>query len=61
MIRVLPDGPSEKTELMAGDRITHVNGQKITGPSISSEDVLNRLRGAKGTKVELTVLIILAC
>ena len=56
VIRVLPDGPSEKTELIAGDRITHVNGQKITGPSISSEDVLNRLRGAKGTKVELTVL-----
>tara|TARA_B100000902_G_scaffold398680_1_gene466363 strand:- start:2310 stop:3896 length:1587 start_codon:yes stop_codon:yes gene_type:complete len=56
VIRVLPDGPSEKTELRAGDRITHVNGKKITGPTISSEDVLNRLRGAKGTEVELTIL-----
>tara|TARA_B100001029_G_scaffold152956_1_gene136319 strand:+ start:318 stop:1934 length:1617 start_codon:yes stop_codon:yes gene_type:complete len=55
VIRVLPNGPSEKTELMAGDRITHVDGEKITGPTISNEEVLNRLRGKKGSKVQLTV------
>jgi len=56
VVRVLPNGPSEKTELIAGDRITHVNGEEITGPTISNDEVLNRLRGAKGTKVELTIL-----
>ena len=55
VIRVLPNGPSEKTELIAGDRITHVDGEKITGPTISNEEVLNRLRGKKGSKVQLTV------
>jgi len=54
VIKVLPDGPSENTELMAGDRITHVDGDKITGPMLSNEEVLNRLRGMQGTKVQLT-------
>lgn len=56
VVRVLPNGPSSSTELMAGDRITHVDDKKITGPGISNDEVLNRLRGEKSTNVKLTIL-----
>ena len=33
VVRVLPDGPAQSTALLAGDRITHVDGKEITGPA----------------------------
>ena len=56
VVRVLPDGPAQSTPLLAGDRITHVDGKEITGPNIKNELVLNTLRGDKGTNVKLTIL-----
>ena len=56
VVRVLPDGPAQSTALLAGDRITHVDGKEITGPNITNELVLNTLRGDKGTNVKLTIL-----
>lgn len=48
-------GPSERVGILAGDRITEINGEKVTGVGMNTAGVQKRLRGPKGTKV--TVLI----
>jgi carboxyl-terminal processing protease len=48
-------GPSEKVGLHAGDRIITINGEKITNIGLSTNGVYSRLRGAKGTIVNITV------
>ena len=53
VVRVLPDGPAQSTALLAGDRITHVDGKEITGANITNELVLNTLRGDKGQMLSL--------
>ena len=50
------NGPSEKVGIMAGDRIITVNDTSIAGVKMSKEDIMKRLRGKKGTKVELGVV-----
>lgn len=52
----IPGGPSEKLGLRAGDRIVQVDGKNIAGTGIKNTDVMNMLRGEKGTIVEVTVL-----
>ncbi len=52
----IPGGPSEKVGLRAGDRIVQVDGKTIAGTGISTTDVMDMLRGNKGTKVEIKVL-----
>lgn len=48
-------GPSEKAGIIAGDRIITVNDTTIAGVKMSTEDIMNRLRGPKGTKVKLGI------
>jgi carboxyl-terminal processing protease len=56
VIEPLAGGPSEKVGLRAGDRIITINGEKVTGISLSTSGVRSRLMGPKGTKVNLTIL-----
>ena len=53
---IISGGPAEKNGLLAGDRITHINGEPFTGDSITNTRVMNTLRGTKGTEVSVTVL-----
>ena len=48
-------GPSERVGIRAGDKIIAVDGENIAGISIKTEDVYKYLRGAKGTRVDLTI------
>ncbi len=48
-------GPSEKVGVMPGDRIVAVDGKNIAGIGLKNTDVLDMLRGKKGTEVEITV------
>ncbi|HKL31990.1 MAG TPA: S41 family peptidase [Tangfeifania sp.] len=52
----IPGGPSEKVGLRAGDRIIEVDGKNIAGTGLKNTDVMELLRGDKGTEVEITVL-----
>lgn len=52
----IPGGPSEKVGLRAGDRIVEVDGESIAGTGIKNSDVMDLLRGEKGTTVEVKVL-----
>ena len=52
---IIPGGPSEKVGILAGDRIVSVDDTIIVGVRMSSTDVMKRLRGKKGTVVNVKV------
>ena len=56
VIQPVTKGPSEKVGIIAGDRIVSVNDTAIAGVKMSKEEIMKRLRGPKGTKVELGVV-----
>ncbi len=55
IIQTVHGGPSEKVGVLAGDRIIAVNDTAIAGVKMSRTDIMKRLRGPKGTKVDITV------
>ena len=55
IVQPIPDGPSEKVGILAGDRIVTVNDTAIAGVKMSQEAIMKRLRGPKGTKVDLGI------
>ena len=56
VIQPTAKGPSEKAGILAGDRIVSVDGQPIAGVKMDRDSIMNRLRGPKGTKVDLGVV-----
>ena len=56
VIQPVSGGPSEKVGILAGDRIVMVNDTVIAGVKMSTEDVMRRLKGPKGTLVNVKVL-----
>ena len=56
VIQPVTNGPSEKVGIIAGDRIVTVNDTAIAGVKMSKEEIMKRLRGPKGTKVNLGVV-----
>ncbi|MBQ0050013.1 MAG: S41 family peptidase [Bacteroidales bacterium] len=55
IIQPVSKGPSEKVGILAGDRILTVNDTTISGVKMSREDIMQRLRGKKGTTVKLGI------
>jgi carboxyl-terminal processing protease len=55
VINTVAGGPSEKLGIKAGDRIVKIDGKKVTGIKISNSEVMKRLKGKKGTIVEVSV------
>ncbi len=56
VIQPVTNGPSEKAGIMAGDRIVKVNDTIIAGVKMAREEIMRRLRGPKGTKVNLGIV-----
>lgn len=56
VIEALAGGPSEKIGLRAGDKIMYVDNVLISGVKMPTKDVMSRLKGPKGTKVDVKVL-----
>lgn len=56
VIAPLSGGPSETAGILAGDKIIKVNGETIAGTGITNEGVFKRLRGKKGSEVQLSVM-----
>lgn len=56
VISPISGGPSYRVGILSGDRIVKVNGQIIAGTRITNEEVFSKLRGAKGTKVTVSVV-----
>ena len=56
VIQTISSGPSERVGMQAGDRIITVNDTLISGVKMKNRDIMKRLRGPKGTEVDLKVL-----
>ena len=55
IVQVVPGSPSEKVGIMAGDRIIMVNDSLIAGVSMKTTDIMARLRGPKGSIVQVKI------
>ncbi len=53
IIAPLHGSPAEKAGLRAGDKVIKINGQDIS--NISIDEAVKKMRGPKGTKLELTI------
>ena len=56
VIQVISGGPSEKVGLRPGDRIMIVDDTLIAGVKMKTTDVMKKLKGQKGTTVNIKVL-----
>lgn len=56
VIQTVSGGPSERVGVHAGDRILAVNDTSIAGVKMKNSDIMKRLRGPKGTDVNIKVL-----
>jgi len=55
VIAPIPGGPSDKLGILAGDKIVEIEGEDATGSKINNEYVFKKLRGKKGTKVNVGI------
>ena len=55
VIQTIAGGPSERVGLLPGDRIIAVNDTIIAGKKMKTNDIMKRLRGPKGTTVNVSV------
>jgi carboxyl-terminal processing protease len=55
VISPVPGGPSEKLGILAGDKIIKINGEDAYGKKVNNQYVLDRLRGPKGSKVDVAI------
>ena len=56
VISTIASGPSERVGIMAGDRIIEVDDTIVAGVKMKQRDVMKRLRGKKGTRVNVKVV-----
>ncbi len=56
VIQTVSGGPSERVGILAGDRIIAVNDTSIAGVNMKNSQIMKRLRGPKGTEVDVKVL-----
>ncbi|MGV8094807.1 MAG: S41 family peptidase [Mangrovibacterium sp.] len=55
VVTTIPGGPSEKAGLMPGDRIMVIDDKPVAGIGLANKDVMNMLRGEKGSLVRLKI------
>ncbi len=55
VVTPLSGGPSERIGLLSGDKIVKVDTELVAGIGINNRGVLDKLRGAKGSKVLVSV------
>lgn len=55
VLNVIPNGPSAKAGVVAGDRIIEINDSLVAGVKMPQNDIVKRLRGKRGTEVKLSL------
>ena len=55
VIRPTEGGPSERAGIVGGDRILLADGDTIYGSAVTNEDITQKLKGDKNSKVTLTI------
>lgn len=54
VISPIDDSPAQKAGVKAGDYITHINGEQVSGMTLNQ--AIKKMKGKPGTKVKITVL-----
>lgn len=55
VLKVIPDGPSKRAGLRAGDRLLTANKDTIYGKGLNSGDIVGKLKGIENTQVAVKV------
>jgi len=55
ILSTVQGGPSDKLGISGGDRIITINGENVAGTGINNNGVYSRLRGARGTEVNVGI------
>ncbi|MCB0792366.1 MAG: S41 family peptidase [Flavobacteriales bacterium] len=55
VVDAIAGGPSERLGIRAGDRIVTIDKENVAGIGIRNTDVMDKLRGPKGTKVTVGI------
>lgn len=55
VVDAIAGGPSERLGIRSGDRIVRIDGENVAGVGFKNADVMKRLRGKKGTKVDVAI------
>jgi len=56
VVNAIAGGPSESAGIRSGDRIVKVGNEEISGLDLTNKRVMELLKGARGTKVDLSLL-----
>lgn len=56
ILNVIANGPSEKVGLLAGDKLISINDTLFAGQKRKNDHYISRLKGPKGTKVDVEIL-----
>ena len=55
VVNTIVGGPSEKVGILAGDKLVKIEGESVAGIKIKNKDVIGKLRGNRGTIVNVSV------
>ena len=55
VLSVVPQGPSDKAGVRAGDRILRIDNRDVAGQGIAQDSMVRLMRGPRGSKVKLSV------
>lgn len=55
VVATIPNGPSEKLGILAGDRIVSIEGESVAGVGLKNTQVREKLMGEMGTKVKVQI------
>ena len=55
VVSPISGGPSEKLGILSGDRIVEVNGEDFASVGLTNSEVIEKLRGEKGSEVHVKI------
>ena len=55
VLSVIPQGPSDKAGVRAGDRVMLIDNREVAGKGIAQDSMIKLMRGPRGSKVKLSV------
>lgn len=55
VLSVIPQGPSDKAGVRAGDRVLRIDDRDVAGQGIPQDSMIRLMRGPRGSKVKLSV------
>lgn len=55
VLNVIPQGPSDKAGVRAGDRVILIDGREVAGQKLAQDSMVRLMRGPRGSNVKLSV------